>query len=163
MFRALSHQLFNTDEHHSSVRLLLQRFENLNPSKFTPFLMSINKPTFEEHIRHIGTPQTWGTHIEVLAVATYYKFPVYFLNKKRGEEVFKWNVIKPLCTDNMSYPFLVEEDGFLASTEATHIEIVYYCSHYNSITCLDTDRASRLKPVTECNEITISTDYTVIE
>ena len=116
----------------------------------------MNKPTFEEHIRYIGTPQTWGTHIEILAAATYYNFPVYFVNKKRGDNnTFKWNAIKPLCAIDVSYPVLTEEDRFLANTEATHIEVLNYCSHCNSIVCLDTEKTSRLKPVTECDQITI--------
>lgn len=105
--------------------------------------MSINKPTIEEHIKYIGTPCTWGTHIEILAAATYYKLPIYFVSRKNDESVFKWNLIKPLRADHMNYPVLTDENEFLLHTEATHFEMVHHCSHYNSIICTDTeDRAS---------------------
>lgn len=134
------------------VRSFLLRFENLNSVKFSPFLMSVNKPTLAEHIRHLSVPQTWGTQIELLAVATYYKIPVYYVNKKSGEDNFKWNIIKPLCAENMTYPELCEEDSLIASTEATHIELMHSSSHYDSITTLDTEKVSRLMPVTECDD-----------
>lgn len=77
--------------------------------------MSINKPTIEEHIKYIGTPCTWGTHIEILAAATYYKLPIYFVSRKNDESVFKW---KPLRADHMNYPVLTDENEFLLHTEA---------------------------------------------
>ena len=60
LFRSISHQLSGTEENHSFVRLLLERFVNLNKSKFSPLLMSVNERTIEEHIRKIGMPYHMG-------------------------------------------------------------------------------------------------------
>lgn len=155
LFRAISHQLFGSDEIHFSVRSLLQRFENLNADIFSPFLMAVNKPTMEEHIKYIGNPCTWGTHLEMLAVATYYKLPVYYvceINNESMECMFKWNVIKPLCAD-LRYPVLTDDDdSVIGKTKSTHVEIVNYCSHYDSIVCNDTNTTPELEPIL-CGEV----------
>ena len=39
--------------------------------------MEVNKLTIEEHIEMIGMPHAWGTHVEVLAIATLYGISVY--------------------------------------------------------------------------------------
>lgn len=66
LFRAFSHQLFDSEDQHRFIRLLLQRFENLNKKVFSPFLMELNEKTIEAHIRKLDFPSVWGTHIEML-------------------------------------------------------------------------------------------------
>lgn len=135
---------------HFSVRSLLQRFENLNAEVFRPFLMSVNKPTIEEHIKYIGNPCMWGTQVEILAAATYYKLQVYYVcesNNGSAGRMFKWNVIKPLSAD-VRYPVLTDEDDHvIGRTGSTHVEIVNYCSHYDSIICIDTNTVPKFEPV----------------
>ena len=145
LFRALSHQLFNTEEHHGFIRLLMQRFENLNSEIFSPFLMSINKPTIKDHIRHIGIPSTWGTHIEVLAVATYFKMPVYIACATRNFLCI-WQVVKPLQS-KLSYPILSQDDRDMPEMESiNHFEIAHHSAHYDSIVSTTSGNATRTEP-----------------
>ena len=116
----------NYEEHHGFIRLLMQRFENLNSEIFSPFLMSINKPTIKDHIRHIGIPSTWGTHIEVLAVATYFKMPVYIACATRNLCI--WQVVKPLQS-KLSYPIFSQDDRDMPEMESiNHFEIAHHVS-----------------------------------
>ena len=74
LFRCFSYQLLRTEDEHIAVRSLLVRFENLNQSSFQPYLTSINPPTMKQHINNMLHPKKWGTHIEILAAATYFRF-----------------------------------------------------------------------------------------
>ena len=103
LFRSISHQLCGTEENHSSVRVLIQCLVNLNKSKFSPFLMEVNEKTIEEHIKKIGMPYTWGTHIEVLAAATLYGISIYITRQSSSGSYF-WEEIKPLKADGFSRP-----------------------------------------------------------
>ena len=83
LFRSLSHQLFDSEDQHYFIRELLQRFENLNEATFSPFLMELNPREFKDHINHLSIPRSMGTHIELLAFATYFKAPIYIAQKMR--------------------------------------------------------------------------------
>ena len=59
--------------------------ENLNKDIFSPYLISgLNKSTVEEQICHVSTPETWATHVEVLATASVFEVPVVCKIHKRG-------------------------------------------------------------------------------
>ena len=84
----------------------MQRFEKLNKEFFKVLPTGINKPTIEEHIRHIGLPYTWGTHIELFAIASYFQVPVYTF--KPCER--KWEIFKPKANANeLHYPIVVDD------------------------------------------------------
>ena len=47
---------------------------------FETYLLPLtNKPTFEEHLQLLHNPTSWATQTEVLAVATYFRVPVFFI------------------------------------------------------------------------------------
>ena len=71
LFRELSHVLTGEQENHAEIQLLLERFENLNNNLFKELLTSVNTPTIEEHIQHIGLTYMWGTHVEIFAISTH--------------------------------------------------------------------------------------------
>ena len=105
LFRSLSHQLFSSEDQHSFILELLQRFENLNEAVFSPFLMELNAKEFKDHIHQLSIPWSMGTHIELLAFATYFKAPIYIAQKMgRGHN---WRVVKPLSVNaSLRFPFL---------------------------------------------------------
>ena len=106
--------------------------------------MSINKPTIKDHIRHIGIPSTWGTHIEVLAVATYFKMPVYIACATRNLCI--WQVVKPLQS-KLSYPILSQDDRDMPEMESIDLfEIAHHSSHYDSIDSTTSGNATRTEP-----------------
>ena len=80
MFRSLSHQLFASSERDFAVRSLLLRFESKwNRDIFLPLLTQINSPDMQSLIRSLSLPGKWGTHVELLATATYFQISVFFL------------------------------------------------------------------------------------
>ena len=72
-----------------------------------------------EHLRHIGMPDTWGTHVELFAAATYFNIPVYtFVADPKN---LRWEVYKPLTTKNLHYPVTVNNEDELFTTQ--HVKV----------------------------------------
>ena len=143
MYRAISYSMTDDEENYPSIRLLLQRFENLNKEIFREVLTSINKPTIEEHITHMGMPNTWGTQVDLFATATYYQVPVYTYVAE--DTHLRWEVFKPLSNaDNVHYPITMDGKSF---TPHSHFELLYYPnSHYDSIVDYTTEKPSTTEP-----------------
>ena len=58
--------------------------------------MGVNESTIEEHIKKIGLPHTWGTHIEVLAMATLYEISVYmYVTQQSPTGCYYWEEVNP--------------------------------------------------------------------
>ena len=68
------------------------RFENLNASTFSPLLTTINAPDMNSHIKKLHRPGIWGTHVELLAAATYFQISIYIV---KGNQC-AWEVLHPL-------------------------------------------------------------------
>ena len=100
LFRLFSFQLTGNQDNHISVRTLLLRFEKLNPSAFQPYLTPINHPTMAEHISHVQKPDVFGTHLEILAIATFYNVPVYYCQLLRGQ--YSWHCVEPMRSAGVS-------------------------------------------------------------
>ena len=80
LFRALSHQLYGTDEHHLFLWTTLVRYENLNCSTFETYLIpSMNEYSIPSHCNKLASPGVWGTQVELVATATLTGKPVYLL------------------------------------------------------------------------------------
>ena len=148
LFRSVAHQLCGSQENHSFIRLLIQRFENLNKAKFSPFLMDVNEHIIDEHIKKIGRPYTWGTHIEILAIATLYGISV-FITRKSQTGSYYWEEVKPLKPEGLSYP-VVPPDTLPSNFHVpSHIEICYYDGvHYDSVVSVVTNKVSQCTPQT---------------
>ena len=71
-------QLTDSEGKHMQVRFLLVHFENLNHLSFHPILTYNNPLSMEKHISAMLRPGMWGTHIEILAAATYYNVALYY-------------------------------------------------------------------------------------
>ena len=86
--------------------------------------MELNEKTIEAHVRKLGIPSTWGTHIEMLAFATYFKTPIFIAQMVSRGPVYNWKVIKPLSA-NLRYPVLPIVDPDNPDINYTHIKISY--------------------------------------
>ena len=53
LFRSCSHAFLNHEDHHFTLRNHIVRTINLNPTVFSNYLMPINKPTIEEHVKPV--------------------------------------------------------------------------------------------------------------
>ena len=71
LFRALSHQLYGTDEHHLFLRTTLVRYENLDRSTFKTYLIpSVNEYSIPSHCNKLASHGVWGTQVELVATVT---------------------------------------------------------------------------------------------
>jgi len=134
LFRCFSYQLLGTEDEHIAVHSLLVRFENLNQSSFQPYLTSINPPTMKQHINDMLRPNKWGTHIEILAAATYYQIPVYYCCLGGKEDDYHWECVNPLQQQQpFRYPDLTGSP--LDNIQPhTHFELSYtHNCHYDSV------------------------------
>ena len=77
LFRSISYELFRTEEHHFNVRNNLVRLISCNREEFSKFLIPVNCPTINNHIKTMGLPNAWGTHVEIIVVSTLIQIPVY--------------------------------------------------------------------------------------
>lgn len=90
-------------------------------------------------------PGVWGTHVEILAAATYFQIPVYILRAPSPSN-YKWEVINPLGHHhNFRYQLCpeidIEADDF---HRPDHIEILHSSnSHYDSIVSSSGSSCSR--------------------
>ena len=80
MFRSLSCHIFGHQEEHLATRKLIIEFESLNQQQFAKYLLEVNKPGIELHLK-MGKPFVWGMHIELKAAASYFQIPLYFCQK----------------------------------------------------------------------------------
>jgi len=130
-FWAISYLLFQSEDEHWSLRNLIIRYENLNSYLFEERLTAINESTFKEHLRYLSGPDTWVTHVELFAVATYFPAQIFFCVDSPCQ---KWECLKPVVgNDNLRY-FLVTEPPFDVAVSVTHFEMVYHArGHYSSV------------------------------
>ena len=136
-FRSISYLLFSHEDEHWSLRTIITRFENLNSRLFEKRMTSINGRTFSDHIQKLCHPSSWATHIEVLAVATYFQAPVYICTdppKPSAGGAYCWECYNPIasCTE-LSYPLLTEPT-LHGVNKVQRFELAYYTNcHYNPI------------------------------
>ena len=146
LFRSFSYQLVGTEDEHITVRTLSVRFQNLNQSVFKPYLSTINQPTMTKHINHVETPGIFGTHMEILAMATYYGVPVFYCCLQgHSQQQCRWHCRPISSKDNhLRYPELAGSP--LEHVEPpTHFELSYmHNTHYNSIVSLTGELRSDL-------------------
>ena len=111
--------------------------------------MGVNERTIEEHIRKIGMPYTWGTHIEILAVATFFDIPVYIIRQK-SSGIYYWEETKPLNKpDGFSHPVVpASTSPFPNEYEPpNHLELDYTSGvHYDSVVGMVTEKVPEHVP-----------------
>ena len=98
-------------------------------------------------------PNTWGTHIEVIAAATFYKKPVYF-TKSRSSGEYHWECHNPLSVTGLHFPEITEPPDSQSVSPITHFELAYATNtHYDSIVIRETGRPSPECPSIETTVI----------
>ena len=156
LFRSFSFQLTGNQDNHISVRTLLLRFENLNRSEFQPYLTPINCSTMAEHVSHVQKPDVFGTHLEILAIATYYNVPVYYCQPLRGQ--YSWHCVEPIkSTGEQSFRVPDISGSPLEDIQPpSHFELSYTLNtHYDSIVSV-TGEVCRELPRLNSEEVYVS-------
>ena len=136
LYRALAKALTGDEQNHSSIRLHIQRFENLNRDSFKEILTEVNKSTIDEHVRYMGVPGTWGTHVEIFAISNYLRIPVFTctVSSNSYKTSIKWEEFKPLFPlSKLRFPVPIP-DNPCDLQPLTHIELLYFKDlHYDCI------------------------------
>ena len=119
---------------------------SLNKSILKPFFIPTPKvQTFEELCQHNWKPGIWATQVEVVAAATIFKIPIYFISTSTTGH--KWNVIHPLNNSLLHYPCFLDIDG-VALLKPSHFELLYYENfHYDAVVAADSGRVSTGNPI----------------
>lgn len=147
-YSALSFQLFGTQSEHGSVRHLINRTVSRNKSVFKPFFIpSSNIKTVEDLCEQNWKSGIWATQVEVIAAATVFHVPIYFISPSATE--FKWNVIHPLNNESIRYPDYPEVDVDEKSfARPAHFELLYHQDyHYDAVVAQETGRVSTDAPI----------------
>ena len=80
-----------------------------------------------EHINHVETPGIFGTHMEILAMATYYGVPVFYCCLQgHSQQQYRWHCVRPISSkdNHLRYPELAGSP--LEHVEPpTHFELSY--------------------------------------
>ena len=99
--------------------------ENLNKEMFSRFLFP--GTTIDEHIQTISTPHSRATYVEVVAAASMFQVPVYYLSRT----AMAW---KPFSQSTLKLPALPQPDSNLTRLQPTHFELLYHENcHYDAI------------------------------
>lgn len=135
LFWAVSHLLFHNENAHWPLWDLIIRFENLNSSIFERRMTSINATTFAGHIRKLCHPNTWATHIEVLAIATYFQVPVYFCTHPPQPSTggtYWWVCCNPITSSEVLWYPILTEPFFEGANSVRHLELAVSSHGVNS-------------------------------
>ena len=146
-YRAISYQLFGTQEEDSTVWSVVSQTERLNKRVFSTFLIPAGN--IEEHCISVGTPGTWATQVEVVATATIFRVPVYFFTiNSHSVNNCRWNVIHPLSELKweLRYPVLPDLDKSIPLLRPDHFELYYQSYHYNAIVSTESGKVCLSPP-----------------
>ena len=132
LFRAVSHQLYGTEEKHLEIRMSLIDFINQNKSKYEQFWIDSNS-TFSEHMDSIKNPGSWGTELELKACSDYLSIPVFVCTPDLKSNAYRWEKFNPFSWASGS-----SQLDLLPFTEG-HIELAHNSTrdHYDSIVPYD--------------------------
>lgn len=153
LFRALAYQLLGDEDEHFCVRSYLVRLENFNSylfeDKIIPGPHGAAKSTLKEHTKLMMRPWVWGTHVEMMAAATLFRAPVYYIKKSTPEEGYHWEVFQPLTlptNTQLRLPELSEEDPLYSATPPEHFELFHNNMHYDCVVSAQTRKLCHTPP-----------------
>lgn len=147
LFRALAFALLGEENHGYFIRSEIVRLINFNKEVFTRYLMpSVNCKSIAEQVRHMNHPNSWGTHLEVVGAATLFQVPVYYCTQSSPSEPFTWGVFRPICSDRIRFPLIVQE-LIVEAQPIPHFELYYHQSlHYDAIVSTETGKICTTPP-----------------
>ena len=122
LFRSISHQLYDTGEHHRLVRETCMRYIDTEAAYFRAFVVG----DFDAYVTRMCQPGEWGDHLEIQALSEVYDMPI---------EIYAYST-HPLRT------YSHYEDGSSEAGSAVGVAGVrrpvmrlsyHFASHYNSV------------------------------
>eukprot|EP00494_Astrolonche_serrata_P034583 UN34852 len=111
LFRAISHQIYGTEEHHKLIREKCVEYMKVERDYFSPYIESSS--SFAEYCKHMDKMGVWGGNVEIQAISEMYGRPI---------EIYAYDT-KPMKTYSNQ-----------AVSKMGPIRLSYHQgSHYNSI------------------------------
>lgn len=112
----------------------------------------------QQHIQSLAKPGKWGTHVELVAAATYFQIPLFIV--RTPSTTHEWEVFHPLGqASQFKYQLCPEIDPSDEGLNVPdHFELLYRNNcHHDSITTL-TGELSTDKPslICDCRDTVIN-------
>ena len=145
MFRALSHQLYGSDNHHVQVRQMLLEVIQCNYTIYQPYWiedMPWGKVTFNAHLQRLAHVGSWGTQVELQAVSDCFNITV-FVCSPNISQIIRWEIKGTPKHHSIHIP-PVSLHATLPFTNDAHIELCYNKYHYTSV--LPAEKGMQLLP-----------------
>jgi len=145
-YSSLSFLLFGKEEEHDEVRHVVSRMVAKNKNTFRPYFISTKTvDTIEQHCETNWQSGVWATQVEVIAAATVFHVPIFFLERSAKE--YKWNVVHPLQNPSLKFPYIPEMDE-CTLLRPEHFELLYHTNyHYDAIVSVETGRVCVDQPL----------------
>ena len=135
LFRSFSKELLSNETHHLRIRTLLTDAIKWNGDIFHEYLTPpLTGKSITEHVHMMQKEFTWGTHVEIYAMASVLQILIRLYTKKNetGKEYF-WQVFQPR---KVNTSFLLREEAWkkispppgyeieLLNSSGTHFDLI---------------------------------------
>lgn len=128
LFRSLSKQLCDDPECHRMLRKIVTEYVESNAELFTGW--TVQRLPVTEHARRMRMQGTWGSHLEIKAIATLFKKTIYVVSNTLVAGKCKWEAFSPFVASG-KIPYMPE---FKVKNQKSWLEIAYTGqSHYDGV------------------------------
>lgn len=146
MFRAISHQLYGTEDQHLQIRHALHNFIEENKANYEGYWID-STISYSSHLQHIKNPGSWGTELELKAVSDYLFLPTFVCSPNVTTKAYRWEKFNP--SRSISGACKLSKVPSLPFT-LRHIELAHSSTrdHYDSIVPYNSSTVTSLSPPT---------------
>ena len=131
LFRSLSYAVYGDQDLHCDLRNKLVELIRSNKDMFRH--LSMQHTSIDQHVKQMCKPGTWGTQVEIFAMATLFKIPVYVASQNPKYLNYCWCKYTPLISDGYT------SQETLASIK-THAEIIHINgNHFDAVEPLNSN------------------------
>ena len=144
MFRAFSHQIYDTEDFHAQLRQSLHHYIQEKQSKYEAYWID-STISYSQHLQQLKCLQNWGTQLELKAFSDYLSLPLFVCSPNSQTTAYTWEKFAPSTQTSSpdvtlppSLPFTID-----------HLEIAHSSkrNHYDSIVPYR-ENSSALQPPT---------------
>ena len=118
LFRSLSYCFYGNQDLHCDLRKKLVQVVRDNKARFCHLIMQ--HTSIDQHINQMRKLGTWGTQVEIFAMATLFKIPVYVASQNQRSLDYCWCKYNPIPLDNLTSP-----GTQTGEKRVKHIEIIH--------------------------------------
>lgn len=133
MFRAISHQLYATEDHHAQLRQCLHQFIEQNKLKYEVYWIDTTI-SYDNHLQQLTHLGSWGTQLELKAFSDYLSLPLFLCSPHETTRAYKWGKYAS-STSTRSRQDMTNLPPFTLPFTVNHIEIAHNSAqdHFDSV------------------------------